>query len=490
MTALVHLRRRPWTRPSPRSTTDARPVAGGTDLVVGARQGKAPLPDAIVAIDRIAGLGDDRGSRRRRAHPRRPRDPRGDRALRRTIARAVHGARRRLGDRRVARHPRAGHDRRQRDERLAGDGHRRPAPVLRRDRDPALGGGRADRGARRAVDRSGRRRPPSRASCSRRSCSRLRPPGTGSAYVRLEYRRQMEIAVVGATAVVTVDGDAVTDARIAITALTPTIRRVPEAEQALAGAGGSDAVTAAAAAAAAASTPISDVRASAEYRRAMAEVIARRAIEVALARARGGDVPIPASSHGGRSMKVQATLTVNGTAYPVEVDPHLSLLARRPRGGRAHRLEGGLRRLRVRRVHDAPGRQAGELVLVPGAAGRGPPGHHGRGPRRRRAAERARRPRSCSRAGSSAASARRACSSPRRRCCSGNADPSEDEIRIGLSGNLCRCTGYDGIVRAVARRRRGRPVAQPAPRARGARQHTAAPRRLTPLACARHRPRG
>ncbi|MBA3737605.1 MAG: FAD binding domain-containing protein, partial [Actinobacteria bacterium] len=35
----------------------ARPVAGGTDLVVGARQGKAPLPEAIVAIDRIEGLG-------------------------------------------------------------------------------------------------------------------------------------------------------------------------------------------------------------------------------------------------------------------------------------------------------------------------------------------------------------------------------------------------------------------------------------------------
>ena len=28
-------------------------------------------------------------------------------------------------------------------------------------------------------------------------------------------------------------------------------------------------------------------------------------------------------------------------------------------------------------------------------------------------------------------------------------DPTEDEIRIALSGNLCRCTGYQGIVRAV-----------------------------------------
>ena len=30
-----------------------------------------------------------------------------------------------------------------------------------------------------------------------------------------------------------------------------------------------------------------------------------------------------------------------------------------------------------------------------------------------------------------------------------NADPTEDEIRFGLSGNLCRCTGYQNIVKAV-----------------------------------------
>jgi CO/xanthine dehydrogenase FAD-binding subunit len=121
--------------------------------------------------------------------------------------------------------------------------------------------------------------------------------GTGSAYVRLEYRRQMEIAVVGATAVVTIDGGSVADARVAITALAPTIRRVPDAEQALAGTdGGEAAIAAAAAAAAAGSAPISDVRGSADYRRAMAEVIARRAIAGALARARGEHVPVPASS--------------------------------------------------------------------------------------------------------------------------------------------------------------------------------------------------
>jgi carbon-monoxide dehydrogenase small subunit len=39
-----------------------------------------------------------------------------------------------------------------------------------------------------------------------------------------------------------------------------------------------------------------------------------------------------------------------------------------------------------------------------------------------------------------------------------NPDPSEDEIRHGIAGNLCRCTGYQFIVEAVAeaaRRMRG-----------------------------------
>jgi CO/xanthine dehydrogenase FAD-binding subunit len=124
------------------------------------------------------------------------------------------------------------------------------------------------------------------------------PPaeGTGSCYLRLEYRRQMEIAVVGATAVVTLVGGKVADARVAITALAPTIRRVPEAEAALVGSVASQAPTEQAARAAAdLAVPISDVRASESYRRAMAAVIARRAIEAAVTRARGEDVPIPAS---------------------------------------------------------------------------------------------------------------------------------------------------------------------------------------------------
>lgn len=33
----------------------------------------------------------------------------------------------------------------------------------------------------------------------------------------------------------------------------------------------------------------------------------------------------------------------------------------------------------------------------------------------------------------------------------GNPNPTEAEVREGLSGNLCRCTGYQGIVNAVLR---------------------------------------
>ena len=122
----------------------------------------------------------------------------------------------------------------------------------------------------------------------------------GSAYVRLQYRRQMEIAIVGASAVVTLSGtgpDAtITDARIAITALAPVIHRVADAEQSLVGTTGDEAAARAAGdLAAAASRPISDVRGSADYRRAMAAVVTRRAILAAVRRARGDALAVPAS---------------------------------------------------------------------------------------------------------------------------------------------------------------------------------------------------
>ncbi len=111
----------------------------------------------------------------------------------------------------------------------------------------------------------------------------------------------MEIAIVGVACQVSRASDGtLSGVRIAITALAPTIHRTPAAEALLEGSDGGDAAIAAAAdAVAEASRPISDVRGSERYRRAMAAVIARRAIGAALTRAAGGTVPIPASQAPG-----------------------------------------------------------------------------------------------------------------------------------------------------------------------------------------------
>ena len=130
------------------------------------------------------------------------------------------------------------------------------------------------------------------------------PPAasSGSAYIRLEFRRAMEIAVVGAAALVTLTDDGrIAAARVALTAVAPTVVRAPNAEQVLVGAIVERATfRAAAEAAAAAAHPIDDVRASADYRRAMLVVVVARTLAAAAARARGESIQIPASrwAHG------------------------------------------------------------------------------------------------------------------------------------------------------------------------------------------------
>jgi CO/xanthine dehydrogenase FAD-binding subunit len=274
----------------------ARPVAGGTDLVVGARQGKAPLPQSLVAIHRVSelrGVGEVDGGLRLGA-----------------LARHAE----------IAAHPLVRHrltaladasaivgSHATRAQGTIGGNLMNASPAME------TGGPLMCFGATVTLRSAGGERSVAVADLFSGPGSTVAaadellvavdiatpPDGTGSAYVRLEYRRQMEIAVVGATAAVTLDGATVGGARVAITALAPTIRRVPEAEAALHGTAGDEAaVSAAASAAAAAAAPISDVRASERYRRAMAEVIARRAIGIALERARGADVPIPASGGG------------------------------------------------------------------------------------------------------------------------------------------------------------------------------------------------
>jgi CO/xanthine dehydrogenase FAD-binding subunit len=279
----------------------ARPVAGGTDLVVGARQGKAPLPDAIVAIDRIDGLraidAADGGLRLGTLVTHGDLEANEDVRTRYT---AIADACAIVGSHATRAQGTIGGN-----VMNASPAMDTGAPLLCFGATATLRSPSGERSV--ALDElwTGPGKTSARPDELLVSLELPAPAaGTGSSYVRLEYRRQMEIAVVGAAAVVTVEDDRITDARVAITALTPVIRRVPEAESALTGTeGGAEAVAASAAAAAAASTPITDVRGTADYRRAMAEVIAGRAITAALTRARGGTVPIPASAalHGMRS---------------------------------------------------------------------------------------------------------------------------------------------------------------------------------------------
>jgi CO/xanthine dehydrogenase FAD-binding subunit len=282
----------------------ARPVAGGTDLVVASRQGRRPLPDSIVAIDRIEELEgsgvDENGDLRLGAltpHAWLAASPDvADRWTALADAAAIVGsaatrATGTIGGNLMNASPAA--------ETTAPfvvfeavatlrgpDGARREVPVA----ELAVAPGRTvARGAELLRDVH---------------VPRVDGP-SGSAYIRLEYRRAMEIAVVGAAASVALDGPGagagVRAATIALTAVAPTVVRAPEAEAAFAGtAGDRAACRAAGAAAAAAAAPIDDVRASADYRRAMLEVVVARTLAAAVARARGQTVPVPASrwAHG------------------------------------------------------------------------------------------------------------------------------------------------------------------------------------------------
>ena len=271
----------------------AKAVAGGTDLVVGARQGKASLPEALVAIHRVSELHatDETADGLRlgalvthaeiAAHP----------AIRERFT-ALADASAIVGSHATRAQGTIGGNVMNASPAMETGG-----PLICLEASATL---RSVEGSRTvAIEELFTGPGATAANADELLVSVEVPapaPGTGSAYVRLEYRRQMEIAVVGATAVVHLEDGRVQDARVAITALAPTIRRVPDAEAALAGGEADDeSLAAAARAAAAASAPISDVRASERYRRAMAEVIARRAVETALARARGTAIPIPAS---------------------------------------------------------------------------------------------------------------------------------------------------------------------------------------------------
>jgi carbon-monoxide dehydrogenase medium subunit len=115
-----------------------------------------------------------------------------------------------------------------------------------------------------------------------------RPARSGDAYLRFIPRTEMDIAVVGAGVSLTLGEDGLcSHARVALGAVAATPLLVPEAAEALIGTSvDEDALARLAEAASAACRPIDDKRGTKVYRIKVAGVMARRAAEIALDRAR------------------------------------------------------------------------------------------------------------------------------------------------------------------------------------------------------------
>jgi carbon-monoxide dehydrogenase medium subunit len=116
-----------------------------------------------------------------------------------------------------------------------------------------------------------------------------RPPRSGDAYLRFIPRSEMDIAVVGVGVNLTLDAKGVcTAARVALGAVAERVLLVPEAAKALIGSKvDGPALERLAAAASAACRPIDDKRGTKEFRIKVAGVLARRAAQIALQRAKG-----------------------------------------------------------------------------------------------------------------------------------------------------------------------------------------------------------
>ncbi len=268
----------------------ARPIAGGTDLVVGARHGKAPLPHRLVAIDRVDELRqiEQRGGAliigaavTHQLLERHPLVVNQWSALADASALVGSPATRHLG--------------------TIGGNVMNGSPAMDTGAPLAVLNATAElrstRGTRH-VSMSELWIGPGRTSAATDElCVAVHLPGrpdqSGSAYVRLEYRRAMEIAVVGAAASIVLHDDGTIHlASAALTAVAATILAVEGLDQ-LDGMSVEQAAAAVASAASEQAAPISDLRASDRYRRHCVGVMARRAVEAAARRAAGEIVAVP-----------------------------------------------------------------------------------------------------------------------------------------------------------------------------------------------------
>ena len=108
------------------------------------------------------------------------------------------------------------------------------------------------------------------------------PAGAGAVYLKLSRRRGMDLAIVGVACLLSLDSESCCQqVRIALGAVAPTPIRATRAENALLGEKVSDRlIEQVSRIAVEESRPISDLRASAEYRREMIRVLVQRSLEL------------------------------------------------------------------------------------------------------------------------------------------------------------------------------------------------------------------
>ena len=268
-----------------------------------------------------------------------------------------------------------------------------------------------------------------------------RPPGSSDAYLRMIPRTEMDIAVVGVGVSLTIKDGTVTAARVGLGAVAPTVLLVEDAAKALIG------------------SQARRRRAGESRRRLFRRLPSdrRQARHHRLSHQSGRRAAQAHRRHRRQTRyremkfmaKVHVTTTINGEPMEFLCEPIDTMLdaLRGPlalTGSKEGCASGDCGACSIT-LDDQPD------LLLPDARGRSrrprDPHHRGHGATAT----------SCIRCSRSfwkwprcnAASAPRACWSPPTRCCKRNPNPSEEEVRFWLAGNLCRCTGYDKIVRAV-----------------------------------------
>jgi len=108
-------------------------------------------------------------------------------------------------------------------------------------------------------------------------------PTTGSNYMKFGLRKSGALAVVGSASAVTMEGNIIKDAKIALGAVAPTPMRAKKAEALLIGKEYTDDLLEQAGIAASEEcSPISDIRGSGEYRRDMVRVYTKRSLKAAI----------------------------------------------------------------------------------------------------------------------------------------------------------------------------------------------------------------